>query len=132
MVGMENREDIILTSIKNPLIKQVRKLHRPKERQKQNLLLIEGTNLIEAAFQADYKLDIIFYTEQWQVSHPQLCRKIGEKRVKTQLVDSLVLDAIATTVNPDGVVATAPRPDLQQNPAFKRIGIAIERIQDPW
>ena len=52
--------EIILTSIKNPLIKQVRKLHRAKERQKQNLLLIEGTNSIEAACQANYKLDVVF------------------------------------------------------------------------
>ena len=132
IVGMENRENIILTSIKNPLIKQVRKLHRAKERQKQNLLLIEGTNLIEAAFGADYKLNIIFYTEQWQLSHPQLWRKIVEKKVKVQLVDRLVLNAIATTVNPDGVVATAPRPNITaQNLTIKRLGIALERIQDP-
>ena len=129
IVGIENK---ILTSIKNPLIKQVRKLHRSKERQKQNLLLIEGTNLIEAAFGADYKLDIIFYTEQWQSSHPQLCRKIVEKEVKTQLVARPVLDAIATTVNPDGVVATAPRPKIAaQNFTINRLGIALERIQDP-
>ena len=132
IVSMENRENIVLTSIKNPLIKQVRKLHRSKERQKQNLLLIEGTNSIEAAFGADYKLDIIFYTEQWQSSHPQLSRKIVEKEVKTQLVDRPVLNAIATTVNPDGVVATAPRPNLtDQNLKINRLGIALERIQDP-
>ncbi len=72
-------EDIILTSVQNPLIKQVRKLHRVKERLQQNLLLIEGTNLIAAACQADYKLDTVFYTERWQQNHQALYQIIAEK-----------------------------------------------------
>lgn len=125
-------ENIILTSIKNPLIKQVRKLHRVKERHKQNLLLLEGTNLIEAACQVDYKLDVIFYTDPWEKNHQSLYRRIVNKCLKTQLVSSEVLKAIATTVNPDGVVAIAPLP-LTPEPiiAQTRLGIALERLQDP-
>ncbi|MEL6494571.1 MAG: RNA methyltransferase, partial [Cyanobacteria bacterium J06623_7] len=92
---------------------------------------VEGTNLIEAALQADYKLDLIFYTEQWQIRHPQLWDKIDEKKVKTQLVDRLVLEAISTTVNPDGVVATASRPASRVNPTIEHLGLALEKIQDP-
>ena len=126
---MENK---ILTSIKNPLIKQARKLQRSKARQKQNLLLIEGTNLIEAALQADYKLDIIFYTERWQANHISLCQIIAERQMRTELVSPEVLDAIATTVNPDGVVAVAPRPSRDEStPLITGIGIALEKLQDP-
>ena len=123
---------IILTSTQNPLIKQVRKLHRAKERTKQNLLLLEGTNLVEAACQVDYKLDTVFYTERWQENHQPLCRKIAEKEIKTQLVSLEVLNAIATTVNPDGVVAIAPR-RLAYEPAISKtkLGIALQRLQDP-
>ena len=125
-------ENIILTSIKNPLIKQVRKLHSTRERQKQNLLPIEGTNLIEAACQADYRLDVVFYTPQWADKHQLLCREIIKKGFQIQLVSAEVLKAIATTVNPDGVVAIAPRqavtkPDLTRT----KLGIALERLQDP-
>ena len=125
-------ENIILTSIKNPLIKQVRKLHRSKERQKQNLLLIEGTNSIEAACQTDYKLDTIFYTERWHSHHQSLSSTIAKKQIPTQLVGQEVLNAIATTVNPDGVVAIAPRqPVNEPNLKLQRLGIAIEKLQDP-
>lgn len=125
-------ENTILTSTKNPLIKQVRKLHRAKERQKQNLLSLEGTNLVAAAHQADYKLDIVFYTPQWADRHQLLCREIVQKGFKVQLVSDEVLKAIATTVNPDGIVAIAPRravakPDLSRT----KLGIALERLQDP-
>jgi RNA methyltransferase, TrmH family len=114
------------------LIKQVRKLHRAKERQKQNLLLIEGTNLVEAACQADYKLDIIFYTEGWQQNHQPLCRIIADGGVRVELVSPEILNAIATTVNPDGVVAIAPYPSHSPEPiTIKGIGLAVERLQDP-
>ncbi|MEL6440361.1 MAG: RNA methyltransferase [Cyanobacteria bacterium J06621_8] len=125
-------ENIILTSIKNPLIKQVRRLHQSKERAKQNLLLIEGTNLLEAACDADYKLDIIFSTASWRANHQLLCQALEAKNFKIQEVSTDVLKAIATTVNPDGVVAIAPRPDaLQQTRKIERLGIAFEVLQDP-
>ena len=130
--SIASMENTILTSIKNPLIKQVRKLHRSKERQQQNLLLIEGTNLIEAACQADYKLDTVFYTERWQENHQLLCRKIAANNFKTYSVSLEVLNAIATTINPDGVVAIAHRPiGTNFAPSIDKLGIALERLQDP-
>ena len=124
-------ENIILTSIQNPLVKQARKLHRAKERQKQNLLLLEGTNSIEAACQVDYKLDIVFYTDRWRENHQLLYSKIAD-RIQLQPVSAEVLNAIATTVNPDGVVAIAPRRTKQEPVAAQTsLGIALEKIQDP-
>ena len=124
--------NIILTSNKNPLVKQVRKLHSAKERNKQNMLLLEGTNLVDAACQVDYKLDIIFYTGYWQANHQSLCQEISEREVRTQLVSPEVLKTIATTVNPDGVVAIAPRTVAQTpNIALTNLSIALDRLQDP-
>lgn len=118
--------------MQNPLIKQVRKLHRAKERQKQNLLLLEGTNLISAAFQVDYKLDIIFHTERWYENHQSLWSKLSARGCQLELVSVAVLTAIATTVNPDGVVAIAPRLTAQEpHIAQTKLGIALERLQDP-
>ena len=96
------------------------------------MILIEGTNLIEAACHADYKLEIIFSTESWRENHQPLCRTIAAKNFKTQAVSSEVLKAIATTVNPDGVVAIAPRPAVaQSDKVINRIGIALSTLQDP-
>jgi TrmH family RNA methyltransferase len=95
-------------------------------------MLIEGTNLVEAACQADYKLDIIFYTEVWQQNHQPLCRIVVDRGVRVELVSPEVLNAIATTVNPDGVVAIAPYPTISSEPSIiKGIGLAVERLQDP-
>lgn len=96
------------------------------------MLLLEGTNLVEAAYQVDYKLDTIFYTDQWYAKHQLLCRKISETGVKTQKVSLEVLTAIATTVSPDGVVAIAPRA-IAQTPNIDQanLSIAFDRLQDP-
>lgn len=122
----------ILTSIKNPLIKQVRKLHRTKERQKQNLLLLEGNNIITTAINQNYPLVTVFCTLKWQERHQQLWRKIVMRGSKVQLVSPEVLSAIATTVSPDGIVAIADR-KTAQNPVISqtKLGLAIERLQDP-
>ena len=124
-------ENLILTSIKNPLIKQARKLQRAKERKQQNLLLIEGTNAIEAACQAKYRLDLVFYTTHWQESHQQLWQAIANQNWQTQLVSFEVLKAIATTINPDGVVAIAPRVIAKPASKVNRLGVALEKLQDP-
>ncbi|AFZ37908.1 tRNA/rRNA methyltransferase (SpoU) [Stanieria cyanosphaera PCC 7437] len=122
----------MLTSIKNPLIKQLRKLHRSRERQKQNLLLLEGTNLLTAACQVNYELITVCCTPKWQQNHPQLWQKIFQQALKTELVSPEVLDAIATTINPDGIVATAVRKVPQRLTQEKiSLGLVLERLQDP-
>ena len=122
----------ILTSTKNPLIKQVRKLQRSKERHKQNLLLLEGNKLITTAVELKYPLKTIFCTSKWQQTHQKLWQKIALQPHKIQLVSPEVLSAIATTVNPDGIVAIAHR-QTAQIPVISqtKLGIAVERLQDP-
>ena len=122
----------ILTSIKNPLIKHIRRLHRSQERQKQNLLLLEGTNLLQAAEKINYSLEIVCCTPQWQTNHPQLWQEIRLLARRTELVSPEVLNVIATTINPDGIIAVAPRKTCKQpRVATTKLALAIERLQDP-
>ncbi len=122
----------ILTSTQNRLLKEIRKLQRSKARRKQNLLLLEGTNTIAIAERWDYPLYMVLFTEKWQKSHRQLCQKISGKAQRVELVSGDVLSAIATTVNPDGVVATAIRqPAKIPEISTTKLALAIERLQDP-
>jgi TrmH family RNA methyltransferase len=120
-----------LTSLQNPLVKQLRKLHRGKERRKQGVFLIEGTHLLETACEVRYPLDVLCATEDWIGKHPELWETATAQTQRWAVVSAEVLGAIATTVNPDGVVATAisqsnnpPSPDLS-------LGLVGERLQDP-
>jgi TrmH family RNA methyltransferase len=120
----------MLTSLQNPLVKQFRKLHRAKERQQQQQFLLEGTHLVEAACTAERPLQTVCYTTDWQLRYPDLWHRITQQSDRVELVSPDVLRAMATTVEPDGVVATVARSSTPV-PVFQSLGLVLETIQDP-
>jgi TrmH family RNA methyltransferase len=125
----------MITSLQNSLVKQVRKLHSAKERHKQELFLLEGTHLLEEAVSADYPLVAVCCTVQWQESHPQLweqvCSYSHSDDYRVELVSEDVIKGMATTVQPDGVIAIAQRNNINQNIPFSGLSLALATIQDP-
>lgn len=122
----------MLTSLQNPLVKQMRKLHRAKERREQSLFLLEGTHLLQEACAVAHPLETICCTPEWQTQHLTLWEQASQQAQRIELVSEAVLEAIATTVNPDGVVAVAKR--TIANPAVDQpmqLGVALETLQDP-
>ncbi|MGG6296061.1 TrmH family RNA methyltransferase [Leptolyngbya sp. AN02str] len=123
--------NLVLTSVQNPLVKQLRKLQRAKERREQGLFLLEGTHLLEEAIALHYPLATVCCTESWRDRYPKLWIKVGQQAQRVELVSEPVLEAIATTVHPDGVIATAPRRPQPSIPQPLKLGLALETIQDP-
>jgi RNA methyltransferase, TrmH family len=129
MIDSESDDRPLLTSTQNPLVKQIRRLHNAKERQQEQLFLLEGTHLIQEAAASNYPLHTLCATPDWQTAHMDLWQTITAKR--QELVTEKVLAAMATTVHPDGVIAIAPR--LTRNPPTVpgKLVLAIDRLQDP-
>ncbi|OUL31365.1 RNA methyltransferase [Nostoc sp. 106C] len=121
----------MLTSLQNSLVKQIRKLHSTKERHKQQLFLLEGTHLLEEACAVNYPLVVVCCTPEWQSAHPVLWEEACSRCDRAEIVSKEVLEAIATTVQPDGVVATAQRSDRQTQLPMTGIVLAVETLQDP-
>jgi TrmH family RNA methyltransferase len=122
----------MLTSRQNPLVKQIRKLHQSKQRHKQDLFLLEGTNLLEIASKINFPLLSLCATPTWKAKHDQLWEQLILQTERFEIVNEEVIKAIATTVNPDGVVATASRRNWQQSsPQIVKLGLLLEKIQDP-
>jgi TrmH family RNA methyltransferase len=121
----------MLTSLQNPLVKQMRKLTKAKARREQGLFLLEGTHLLEEACAVGYPLETLCCTSEWQERHLQLWRAAGERCQRMELVSEEVLKAIATTVQPDGVVVTAPKITPPASLPIKTLGLAVETLQDP-
>jgi RNA methyltransferase, TrmH family len=121
----------MLTSLQNALVKQMRKLHRAKERQEQQLFLLEGTHLLEAALAAGWDLSAVCFTPAWQQQYFSLWEQLTHRAVRLEVVSPEVLEAIATTIHPDGVVAAAVRRSPLSPPSNLSLGIAVETLQDP-
>ena len=122
----------MLTSLKNPLIKRIRKLHQSKYRKAEDVLVLEGTNLLETACEVDYPLEVVCYTAQWQEKHPTLWEKIQKQAQRIELVSPEVLSAIAQTKSPDGISAIAPRKSLNSvDLSTVQLGLLVQQLQDP-
>jgi len=121
----------MLTSRQNPLVKQLRKLHRVKERRKQNCFLLEGTHLVEEACSVSWPLKVVCHTETWQRSHPQLWHQATQQAQQVELVSESVLESIATTAHPDGVVAIASQQQFPPASTPPSLVLALEALQDP-
>jgi TrmH family RNA methyltransferase len=121
----------MISSLQNPLVKQIRKLHRAKERRAQQVFLLEGTHVLEAACAANLSFVTVCSTPEWQKTHPQLWMQLVERSQRIELVSVPVLQSIATTVTPDGVVATAERFQIPTPTPNVTLGVVLETLQDP-
>ena len=118
----------LITSLRNPLVKQLRQLHAARGRREAGVLLLEGTHLLEEALRHGLSLQQLIFTERWGENHPALLAKAPLPL--QQPVSEGVLAAMATTVQPDGVVATALLPQVPW-PRKARFLLALDHIQDP-
>ncbi|WP_008318931.1 TrmH family RNA methyltransferase [Leptolyngbya sp. PCC 6406] len=121
----------MLTSIQNPLVKQGRKLHQGKGRRSLQQFLLEGTHLLQEALAVGQPLVVVCATPDWQVRYPDLWQSAIAVSSRHETVAPEVLTALATTVNPDGVVAIAPHQDASPMPVIPHLGVAVETLQDP-
>jgi len=122
----------MLTSLNNPLIKEIRKLRQSKVREELGLALLEGTKLLESACLANCPIETVCYTLAWQEKNPETWLSLAKLAQRLELVDSDLIDAMATTVNPDGVLATIKKTRLVRPiPEHLQSGLILEHIQDP-
>lgn len=122
----------MLTSLQNPLVKQIRKLHQAKYRREQQLFLLEGTHLLKEACAVKWPLVAVCCVRQWQQKQEELLLQVRQQTQQIELVSRDVLQAIATTVQPDGVVAIAQSRALtNQSLHLNRLGLVLETVQDP-
>lgn len=127
----------IINSLQHGDVKLVKALTRRKERREHGLFVIEGLRFVEEALSACAPLVTVYYTGQMQVSErgAQLIDKLVAQGVALQEVSLPVLEKMADTEQPQGVLATVRmlnppltlRPQMQPQPFL----LICDKIQDP-
>lgn len=126
---------IQITSMKNPMIKEIKSLYRKKERMKSKSFIIEGIKIIEEAIDHSYPIKNIIYTDKLMDTKggPEFYQTIRD-REELIYVGNNIFKEISDTENPQGVLAIAKFQfeDLdklkdKENPAL----IFLDRLQDP-
>ena len=118
-----------ITSRRNPLVGRLRALHQARGRRDQDRLLLEGTHLLQEVLRLGLSPALLVATPAWMERHPELlqaCKAI-ERIIP---VAPSVLEAIATTEHPDGVVLTLPPPALPPGGPAEFL-LVLDRLQDP-
>lgn len=133
---MDAINQAMITSSQNPLVKRVRKLHRPKERHRQGLFLLEGTHLLQTVQAENYPIETFCCTPEWQARYPKIWAWGEQQATEARLVSAEALKAMATTITPDGVIATASRKNarIASSDDFFHplsLGVILDRVQDP-
>ncbi len=118
----------LISSRRNPLVKRLRALHSARARRDANLLLLEGTHLLQEVLRLGLLPCDLLATEVWCARHPELLQALPSS-LRIVLVTPEVLAAVATTDSPDGVVLTLEPPAPAETAAS--FVLALDRLQDP-
>lgn len=119
---------MLITSTKNETVKLMRRLKERSVRRETGLHLIEGERLVFDALNSGAIPDCIFIEE----GRTDIEARIRELRFNYVNVTRTVLEAVADTLSPQGIVASIFTPSLDPPEEYADgMFIALDALQDP-
>lgn len=126
---------IQITSMKNPLIKEIKSLYRKKDRLRGRAFIIEGIKIIEEAINNGYPIKNVIYTDQLLNTEggTEFFEKIKELN-NLVYVSSNIFKEISDTENPQGILGIASFEHKILNDMIiieKPFLLLLDGVQDP-
>lgn len=115
-----------IESVKNPQVKQWKKLLTKKEREKTGLFIIEGFHLVEEALKSGIHIVDIILDET-----KELPSNWDVNNIPVTLVTGEVMKAISDTETPQGIAAVCKQLTYEQLDWGKVNILMIDAVQDP-
>jgi TrmH family RNA methyltransferase len=126
----------LISSSKNPLIKQIRTLRQRKGREETGLFLVEGIHHVGEAIEVGWEIERLVYAPDKLTS--DFARGLVEdqlqRRVQCAAVTPDLFDIIAEKDNPQGILAIVRQRQPSLEDAARehfRLGVALVSPQDP-
>ncbi|MGM7720902.1 TrmH family RNA methyltransferase [Metabacillus sp. Hm71] len=114
-----------IESVKNPKVKQWKKLHTKKEREMTGTFIIEGQHLVEEALKKkEIIIDLIVSEETRLPSHWNV------DQLNITIVTKEIMKAISDTETPQGVAAICEVHSHNTVHEWKKV-LLVDRVQDP-
>ena len=96
----------MITSKQNPKLKLTRALAgKSKERREEKAFLAEGVRLIEEALTANWPMRFVLYSDELNERGQQLRKKIEERGIDAEKVESGLLNSLSETKTSQGILA---------------------------
>lgn len=122
-----------IESTDNSKIKLVRKLANRKARDEENLIVIEGINLVREAMQRGIDIKFILVSDEYE-KDDYLLRCIEKNAVEICQVPESIFGKIVDAENGIGIIAVIAKPSLDlSDAAVSKEGnvLVLDRVQDP-
>lgn len=116
----------IITSVSNPLIKELRSLQQKKYRQKEQKFLLEGYRLVCDAITNGIIPELLVL----QADRQERFLHLSAQCKNTVLVTAKVFASLCQTEAPEGVLACAAIPE-EPPPTFDNLVLVLDGLQDP-
>lgn len=122
----------MITSLNNPQVKRVKRLHSQKGRRQAQRFIVEGLRLVEEALRADNIPALMFYSPRLEnlARGRTLLASARNKLVRSTLVSEKVMRAMATTTTPQSVLAVLPML-ASPWPEHPTLLLILDRLRDP-
>ena len=124
-------EKPLITSLSNPLIKQVRLLHQKKARNESGLFLVEGIHHVSEAIEAGWDVESILYAPDLLTS--SFARDlIAHHSSRSQPISAQVMESLAGKENPQGILALVRQKKILFSELRSlKMSVALVSPQDP-
>lgn len=111
----------MITSVQNTQVKNWKKLHRKKYRDREGCFLVEGQHLIEEALESDWSVLEVIISEDASYPLPP--------DMKTTIVSRQVFAEISQTETPQGIAAVVKQQNWSYSP--QSLTLLVDAVQDP-
>ncbi|KOA20233.1 23S rRNA (uridine(2479)-2'-O)-methyltransferase [Clostridium homopropionicum DSM 5847] len=121
----------IIESKDNLLIKEVKKLHKRKNRIEKGQFIVEGFRFVEEALKSFFKVEYLFIGEDVLDKYNSLnIKNFITKETKIYVVKKNIIKELCETDNPQGIIAVVwnNEKELVDNIGFY---VLVDKIQDP-
>jgi TrmH family RNA methyltransferase len=121
----------MITSRRNPKIKQIRKLNTAsKYRTEARLFSVEGIRILEEAQQSGVDPEWVIYTEDLDQRGMQLLKNYQDQQIACEPVTNQVMEAASDTKTPQGVLGVFPLISIPLPPSPKLL-VILDSLRDP-
>ncbi|MDA8234414.1 MAG: RNA methyltransferase [Clostridia bacterium] len=123
----------MLTSVQNTRVKEIKGLHQKKNRDREKVFLIEGVRFVEEALAAGVTVNTVIHSPKLitTLRGQELLYKAENGGVELLEVADHVLEHLADTENPQGVMAVLPQLEQGSIPPEGRLVLLVDGVQDP-
>ncbi len=117
-----------IQAVKNPLIKDLRKLHKKKYRDEQGRYLLEGFHLVEEAAANGAEINAVLVNQRGLQEWREWLQENQQK--EQYLVSDEVMEGLSDLPAPQGIVAVVVKKNQEPKISGGR-WLLLDRVQDP-